>query len=173
MSSYGTFTAEEWAMVKAAPMMAANLVMASDPSGPMGMMKEVMAAGKVVAAKDSPALQNPLVASIVSDWEELAKQAQENKTSPTDLAKSQMPEMPKFNTPQEMSAWTVEQLSNTVNAVETKAGPDAAGFKQWVWDAAMAAANAGKEGGFLGIGGEVVSAGEQAALDQIKGILKL
>jgi hypothetical protein len=90
-----------------------------------------------------------------------------------DLAKSQMPEMPKFNTPQEMSAWTAEQLSSTVNVVEQKAGADAAGYKQWVWDAAVAAANAGKEGGFLGIGGEVVSAGEQAALDQIKGILKL
>jgi hypothetical protein len=160
-------------MVKAAPMLAANLVMAADPSGPMGMMKEVMAAGKVVADQEKTASANPLVASVTAEWEELAKQAQAEKTSPMDLAKSQMPEMPKFNTVQEMNAWAAENLTSTVNVINAKAGADAAGYKQWVWDAALAAANAGKEGGFLGIGGEVVSASEQAVLDQIKGILGL
>jgi hypothetical protein len=173
MSPYGTFTPEEWAMVKAAPMLAANLVAAADPSGPMGMMKEVMAASKVVAAKDGPAADNPLVSTIMVEWEDLAKQAQETKTSPMDLAKSQMPEMPKFNNAAEMNAWAVENLSSTISTVDAKAGADAAGYKQWVWDAALASANAAKEGSFLGFGGAVVSASEQAALDQIKAILGL
>ena len=107
------------------------------------------------------------------EWEELAKQAQETKTSPMDLAKSQMPEMPKFNSAAEMNAWTEENLSSTISTVDAKAGADAAGFKQWVWDAALASANAAKEGSFLGFGGDVVSAGEQDALAQIKAILGL
>ena len=35
------------------------------------------------------------------------------------------------------------------------------------------AANASKEGGFLGFGGERVSAGEQAFLDQLKSVLQV
>jgi hypothetical protein len=173
MSPYGTFTPEEWAMVKSAPMMAANMVMAADPSGPMGMMKEVMAAAKIISSKESAYAQNGLVGAILADWEAAAQEAKDNKVSAMDFAKQQMPELPQFKTPEEMIAWAGQALTDTVGVVAQKDPADATVFNQWVMDSAVAAANAAKEGSFLGIGGAVVSEAEQAALDRIKGILGL
>ncbi len=171
--AYGTFSTEDWASIKSAPMMAANMVMMADPSGPLGMMSEVLAAGKVAAAKDSSYAGNALVAGVVADWETLAAEAKESKTSAMEFAQQQMPDMPKFNSPEEMKAWVANALAEAVAAVNAQSPDEAAGFKQWVWDSALATANASKEGGFLGIGATLVSAPEQAALDQIKAILGL
>ena len=44
-------------------------------------------------------------------------------------------------------------------------------FRRWLVAAAQAAADAAKEGGFLGFGGEPVSAGEQQMLDQVRAAL--
>ena len=44
-------------------------------------------------------------------------------------------------------------------------------FGRWLLAAAQAAADAGKEGGFLGFGAERVSAGEQQMLDQVRAAL--
>ena len=50
-----------------------------------------------------------------------------------------------------------------------KATPEEAGaFRRWLVAAAQAAADAAKEGGFLGFGAEQVSAGEQQMLEQVR-----
>jgi hypothetical protein len=43
-----------------------------------------------------------------------------------------------------------------------------AAFGHWLVDSAQAAANAAKEGGFLGFGAEQVSEGEKEMLDQVR-----
>jgi hypothetical protein len=43
--------------------------------------------------------------------------------------------------------------------------------RRWLLAAAQAAADAAKEGGFMGFGGEQVSAGEQQMLDQVRAAL--
>jgi len=48
---------------------------------------------------------------------------------------------------------------------------DAEAYKGFVMSVGQAAAEAHKEGGFVGIGGKQVSAEEQAALDQIRSVL--
>jgi hypothetical protein len=56
--------------------------------------------------------------------------------------------------------------------VTAKATPqEAEAFGRWLVAAAQAAADAGKEGGFLGFGAEQVSAGEQRMLDQVRAAL--
>ena len=53
-----------------------------------------------------------------------------------------------------------------------KATPEEAeAFRRWLLAAAQAAADAGKEGGFLGFGAERVSAGERGMLDQVRAVL--
>ena len=53
-----------------------------------------------------------------------------------------------------------------------KATPEEAeAFRRWLLAAAQAAADAGKEGGFLGFGAERVSAGERRMLDQVRAVL--
>ena len=41
-------------------------------------------------------------------------------------------------------------------------------FRRWLLAAAQAAADAAKEGGFMGFGAEQVSAGEKQMLDQVR-----
>ena len=54
-----------------------------------------------------------------------------------------------------------------------KASPDEVdAYKRFVLTVAEAAANAHKEGGFMGVGGKRVSEGEQAALDEIAATLQ-
>jgi hypothetical protein len=56
--------------------------------------------------------------------------------------------------------------------VEAKATPEEVeAYKRFVVTVAEAAANAHREGGFLGVGGEQVSEGERAALDEIAATL--
>ena len=57
-----------------------------------------------------------------------------------------------------------------VNGIVTqKATPEEAdGFRAWLLDAAQDAANAAKEGGFLGFKAKRVSEGEQQMLDKLR-----
>ena len=53
------------------------------------------------------------------------------------------------------------------SSVKAKSPADAQEFRTWLMSIARKAAEAAKEGGFLGIGGTQVSASEQAALAQL------
>jgi hypothetical protein len=66
------------------------------------------------------------------------------------------------------------RLAEAVSLVETKAtSEEAHAYKQFTLTLAEAAANANREGGFIGIGGKPVSDKERAALDQIRAALHL
>ena len=66
----------------------------------------------------------------------------------------------------------LEELGAVNEVVTAKATPEeAAAFRGWLLAAAQAAADAGKEGGFLGFGAERVSAGERRMLDQVRTVL--
>ena len=56
-------------------------------------------------------------------------------------------------------------------AVAAKSPAEAQSYKATILAVAQATAEASKEGGFLGIGGTLVSKDEQAALDAIKAAL--
>jgi hypothetical protein len=63
-----------------------------------------------------------------------------------------------------------ELLSGVKKAMAAagKSGADSEAYGQWVYAAAQKAAEAAKEGGFLGFGGTVVSEAETAALAELK-----
>jgi hypothetical protein len=62
----------------------------------------------------------------------------------------------------------LKELREVNELVSAKAtAEEAEAFRRWLLAAAQAAADAGKEGGFLGSGGEQVSAGEQQMLQQV------
>jgi hypothetical protein len=66
----------------------------------------------------------------------------------------------------------LEELRAVNELVTAKATPEEAeAFRRWLPAAAQAAADAGKEGGFLGFGAERVSAGERRMLDQVRAVL--
>ncbi len=66
----------------------------------------------------------------------------------------------------------VDELKRVNEILSAKATPEeAASFRAWLIEAAQEAANAAKEGGFLGIGATRVSEGEEAMLSQLREIL--
>jgi hypothetical protein len=67
-----------------------------------------------------------------------------------------------------------EELKGVNQLVTAKATQEEAeAFRRWLLAAAQAAADAGKEGDFLGFGGEQLSAGDQRMLDQVRAALEM
>jgi hypothetical protein len=63
----------------------------------------------------------------------------------------------------------VEELGAVSGIVSSKAtAEETAAFKQWLLTTAQAAADAAKEGGFMGFGATQVSEGEKNMLDQVR-----
>jgi hypothetical protein len=76
--------------------------------------------------------------------------------------------------PQEIIAQLLDGLSATVALLDEKATPEeAAEIKQWLYDMAVAVAEAAKEGDFMGIGGVRVNEAEKAMLHRIAETLGL
>ncbi|NTU83132.1 MAG: hypothetical protein HGA45_27805 [Chloroflexales bacterium] len=155
MASKTDFTPEEWQTIGLAPIITGLYISMSDPSGPIGLIKETFASASSIieAAKQPDALQ--IVKDLAADME----------------AKTLKPELPKFKSADEAAAFAKEQLTKAVALIEGKSPEDAGAYRQWLYDTAKKAAEAGKEGGFLGFGGTAVSEKEQAALIQIAAIL--
>jgi hypothetical protein len=66
----------------------------------------------------------------------------------------------------------LDELRAANAAVTQKATPEeAAGYREWLLEAAKRAAEAAKEGGFLGFKAERVSEGEQRMLDKLAEVL--
>jgi hypothetical protein len=70
--------------------------------------------------------------------------------------------------PAQIKARAIEALRRAAAIIDAKAPPqEAREFKTWLRSISQEVAEAAKEGGFLGIGGERVSEAEQAALREI------
>jgi hypothetical protein len=62
----------------------------------------------------------------------------------------------------------LEEFREVNQLVTAKATPGKAeAVRAWLLTAAQAAVDAGKEGGFMGFGGEQISAGKQQMLEQV------
>jgi hypothetical protein len=66
------------------------------------------------------------------------------------------------------------RIREVANLVSQKATPEEAkAYKQMIMSVAEKAANASKEGGFLGFGGVRVSSAEESFLNEVKAVLQL
>jgi hypothetical protein len=156
MSSKNDYSAEEWKAISAAPVAAGLLITLSDASGLVGIAKEAMAAGKAITE------------SVVSDAPEIVKALAESVKSGG--GRPELPDVPKGDREQTKSA-LIGAIKSAVEAVESKSPAEAHAYKTWLVSVAEKVSQASKEGGFLGIGGTVVSSSEQEALEQLAGVL--
>jgi hypothetical protein len=151
------YTAEEWELIVRAPLMAGMAVVAASPSGPIGMVKEMFAVGRVLAEGSGEDSTNELISALVADVK-----AGHRPTAPTES-------MASVEEAKDLGL----QACRDVAALLARKAPaaEAEGFKRWLLTAAQNVAEAAKEGGFLGIGGVRVSDAERAALGDIAGAL--
>jgi hypothetical protein len=163
MAKKETFNAEEWNLIRMAPVLVMTGVAAADPGGLIGAFKESFSgvSSMMAAFKESSGLE--LMAAL--------------------LAEKSMPTMP--DKKQMLGEGSAEQLSanfknsvlgyvkQAVALVKSKGTPEeAAAYEKMMAGVAEKVANAAKEGGFFGFGGERVSAGEKAFLDELNTALK-
>lgn len=146
----------DWERVVGAPMLAGIAVTAAAPGGLVGALRESFAvAGAMRAAKGG---SDPLAAEIAAAYE-----TSEGRDMARDVLKSQA----KGRKPAEIVDAAVAELAAVSALVAAKAPDEAPAFRAWLNEIARAVAEAGTEGGFLGFGGEKVSAAEAATLDRL------
>jgi len=156
MNVKDVFAPEDWARVVGTPMLAGIAVTAAEPGGLWGAVQEsVSVAGAVRAGKGG---DNPLIAEIAGAYE---------TAEGRDLARGVLKEQARGKPPAAVVEAAVAELGAVAALVAAKAPEPAPGFRAWLQAIAAKVAEAGTEGGFLGFGGEKVSAAEKATLERI------
>jgi len=156
MSTMKDYNAEEWKAISAAPVAAGLLITLSDASGPFGIAKEAMAVGQAItssAQNDSPEIVRALAESVK-----------------TGGGRPELPDVPTGDRTKAKDA-LLGTIKAAVRAIETKSAAEVAAYKTWLVSVAAKVSEASKEGGFLGIGGTLVSTDEQNALRQLSDAL--
>ena len=164
MAVRDAFTAEEWARVVAAPMLAGIAVTAAEPGGIWGAVKESVAvAGAVREGRGAAETGgSPLVAEVAAAYE--TPQGRE-------MARGALKAQATGKAPAAVVEAAVAELAAVAGLVASKAPEAGPGFRDWLKAIAARVAEAGGEGGFLGFGGEKVSAAETATLAKIDAAL--
>ena len=159
MTSKASFTDDEWDRVLRAPMVAGMAITIADPGGPIEISKEMMA---TLRAATVPPSQEELLAAVALDIQAMVQQKQNpaRNFKPTSAAAAGTEILDELRA---VDAIVAERATHE----ETQA------FRGWLVVAAQAAAEAAKEGGFMGFGAVQVSEGEQGMLDQLRGALGL
>jgi hypothetical protein len=158
MATKADFTDEEWTRLERAPFVAGWAISLADPGGPIEAVKETMATIKTVtesARTDAGGLVGEVAKSFADK-----SQKRENP-------------MKGFKPKGAMAGQQIlDELKGVNELVTAKATPEeAAEFREWLLTAAQRAADAAKEGGFMGFNAERVSEGEQQMLDQLRKVL--
>ena len=157
MTSKASFTDDEWERIRRAPMVAGMAITIADPGGPIEISKEMMA---TLRAATVPPSQEELLAAVALDIQAMVQKKQNpaRNFKPTSAATA--------------GTEILDELRAVDAIVAEKATPEETqAFRGWLVIAAQAAADAAKEGGFMGFGAVQVSEGEQAMLDQLRSAL--
>lgn len=153
MTTKADFAEDEWVRVRRAPLVAGLAISLADPGGPIETAKESMATLKNAT---NPPSREQLLSEVALEIQAMA-QARENPL------KGFKPAGPN---PGEA---VLEELRGVVAIVAAKASAEeSTAFGQWLVTAAQAAADAAKDGGFLGFGAQQISDREQAMIEQVK-----
>ena len=156
MTSKTDFSDEEWTRVRRAPFLAGMAISLADPGGPIEAFKETSATLRSVLDAAGDSGRGELVQAIVSDVRDEARE----RKSP----------LAGFKPSSGATAGTeiLDELREVNRIVSEKAtGEEAEAVRAWLLAVAQAAADAAKEGGFMGFHAERVSEGEQKMLDQL------
>lgn len=156
------FTEQEWEELVQAPMLAGLAVTAADPGGLWAAIKESSGMARtLVEAKSNPDPDS--LPSIISATLEDADGRRVTQKNLLDLVKGRKPA--------ELSTVAVERLGEIDALIAAKAPELSDSYRAFVRTTAQNVAEAAKEGGFLGFGGEQVSDAEKKTLADIDQIL--
>jgi hypothetical protein len=158
MTTKADYTAEEWALLRKAPLIMAAAVIVSDLSGAIGVAREFLSMAEAVEETGQRHDTNELVAALVADLQApQAAQAEETEDI-TDISEARAKALAE---------------SREIAALLARTAPpaEAEGFKRWMLSIARRVSEAAREGGVLGIGSKLVSEKEMAMIDELAAAL--
>lgn len=155
-------SAEDWAGVLQAPMLAGFAVTAADPSGLIGAFQESAALAGSLRDAAVGGGAGSLASEILEDY----KTAEGRKTAVEGIRA-----LAKGKKPAEASEAAVGRLGEIMRIVERDLPDQASGFRDFLLTTATKTAEASTEGGFLGFGGEKISDAERKSLDDLRAAL--
>ncbi|GHG02037.1 hypothetical protein GCM10017783_12830 [Deinococcus piscis] len=149
------FSSEEWMEVMTGAGNASTAIVAASPSGVTGLVAEMGAIIKGVREEVSKQPRTPLLEAIAADLvagpQGLQQDAQDRITSTEEVVQH-----------------SLESVRKALWLVDSKTSPDdAQSYRVMLRTVAQRVAGAAKEGGFLGMGGEQISAKEREVLAQL------
>ena len=157
MTTKADFTEDEWATLLRAPIVAGMAITLADPGGPIEVVKETSAVLKVVTSSSSE--RDDLVGELAREVRGLAEQ----RKNPVGDFKPRGALAGKE---------IVDEIARAGEIAGAKASPEEAeAFRAWIMECAQSAADAAKEGGFMGFHAERVSQGEKDMLAQLRSAL--
>jgi hypothetical protein len=162
MAKKADFTSEEWQLILSTPQIASLYIALASPSGPLGVVQEMMASTKGIVEALKSSSSNELIDAVAADIREKAEKGERLE-----------PPLTPGNDLNEMKARCLQTCRDVAALLSQKAPEDADGYKQWVYQAAQNSAAAAREGGLFGIGGESVTEAETAALREISMALNI
>ena len=159
MTTKAAFSEDEWTRLKRGPFIAGLAISLADPGGPIEAIKETAAALKTVTGATDSAARGELVGALA---EEVTAEARELKNP-----------LAGFRPKGALAGQEILDELRAVNGIVSgkATAEEADAYRGWLLAAAREAADAAKEGGFLGFHAQRVSEGEQRMLDQLEGVL--
>jgi hypothetical protein len=154
VTTKGDFPEDEWTRIMRAPFLAGLAISLADPGGPIEAAKESMA---TIKSATNPPSREQLLAEVALELQAMT-QRRHNPLGGYKPTKAESP-----------GKQVLEELRSVQAIVAARATPEeTAAFGRWLLATAQAAADAAKEGGFMGFHAKRVSEGEQAMLDQVR-----
>jgi len=155
MSSLSDYTPDEVTTLTRAPLIVGMMVVGASLSGPLGIVKELLAAVRATEEASKQAPETSILRSLFSNPSMKTQQEQMAQEKPETLD----------------PAMQLQKIRQALFILASKGDPsELAAYKTLLVKAAEDTANAAKEGGFLGIGGTRVSDQEQAVIEQIRSL---
>ena len=155
MTTKSAYNDQEWEALLNTPVLAGSYIIVSDISV-TAMPREMKGLFNAIMAQDAPAGAQELVAALVADLVKRSEQKENLEQIPLEDNQDPRPAM-------------LESLNQSLEILDEKGDPgERAAFSRWLVNVAQATAEAGREGGFLGIGAVRVSEQEQAALAELE-----
>ena len=157
MTGKADYTDEEWNRLRRAPFVAGMAISLADPGGPIELSHETIATLKEAS---TPPSREQLLLEVSQDIMSMVNQ----KQNPLAGFKPESSAL--------AGTWVVDELSAVNDILRAKATPEEAeAFRRWLLEVAQGAADAAKEGGFMGFGAVRVSEGEQEMLEKLRSTL--
>jgi hypothetical protein len=154
MTTKADFSEDDWVRVVRAPFVAGMAITLADPGGPIEAAKESMAS---IKAATNPPSREQLLSEVALD---IQAQVQQHHNPVKGYR-------PTGSTPP--GEQILQELRDVRAIVNERATPDeAAAYGNWLVSTAEAAANAAKEGGFMGFKAELVSEREQDMIEKVR-----